>query len=189
MSKAVARRYEKHLLLISSKLRSLLVSLSPAEKAAAIAVANAMLLRGASAWGNSVTHSPKDIPLKTLSDALDVLFSRYNDITAKMDNLGEFEVGDPYVSACKWELAAVQLVILTISVRLSKTYSSAALSSWKQLWKYRRFAPDAVNLMVRYAETYGVPPLPLPDGKKINKSYLMALSSTLPPMFRKSVKP
>jgi len=159
-------------------------STTPVERAAALAVANAMLIAGTAQWGREFAHAPMKLPREAAVDALCVLADRHAKLEESIAALSGRPVADPQISACRWEVAATQVVIVTAGASLGKQYAEAARECWKILGAARRHADEATKAMLRYAKAYSVDPVPAIRGRKPDREHLFSLASALPPMFR-----
>lgn len=154
------------------------------ERSAALAVANAMILAGAETWGRNFSHQPMKITQQVAIEAIKHLSDHHKSIEASASDLRGRPPGDLFVSACRWELIATKLVIITAGASLRRSYASAASRGWKDISHSRQHASDGVRLLESYAREYGVTPIPTFKGKEVNRALLMSLATVLPPMFR-----
>lgn len=174
---------EDALAVIVPNLISLVQSVSVIERCSALAVANALLLKAASHWGREITHQPMKIGKGTAQVLLDVLYEQYVKLEAAFDSTDGSSVDDVYVMACKWEMVATQVVMVTIGASLSREYANAARQVWILLGKSRVASKEAVKALMEYNSVYQVSPVPLPLGREVNRGYLMSLATSLPPIF------
>ena len=178
------RKAEAALSAIAGGIESLVASASPIERAAAVAVANAMLIAGSKQWGREFSHAPMKLPRETAIDALSVLADHHAKLEISAAALAGRAPADPQISCCKWEIVATQVVMVTAGASLGRDYAQAARSAWASLSAARRHAEDAVKAMLYHSKAYGIPPIP-PCGRKPDRAGIMALATSLPPMFRK----
>lgn len=169
---------------ISPGVESLILATTPAERAAALAVANAMLLAGAAQWGRHFSHSPMKLGKETACDAVAVLADRHSKLEMAAADLAGRPPSDPQISACRWELAATQAVMVTAGACLAREHASAARKAWAALGAGRRHADEGVRALLLHAKAYSAPPVPEVHGRKPDRAYLTSLASNLPPMFR-----
>lgn len=160
--------------------------LSPSERAAALAWANAALLAGIPEYGREFAHAPTKInPEKAVKAIMD--FGAYRrQIEDAAESVNDRPAHDPAVAAYKWELLGSQTVMVTAGAALTKQARGAARDIWAVLGKATPYAKDAVRAMLIYGKTYDVEVIPPVPNKKGDKTFLLALASTLPPMFRAS---
>lgn len=159
-------------------------SATPVERAAALAVANAMLIAGEAQWGREFAYAPMKLPREAAIDALCVLADHHAKLEQAISVLPGRPAADPQTAACRWEIAATQAVMVTAGASLGSQYASAARECWKILGASRRHADEAVNMMLRYAKAYSVDPVPAIRGRRPDREHLASLASVLPPMFR-----
>lgn len=160
--------------------------LSPSERAAALAWANAALLGGIPEYGREFAHAPtkirQDKAIKAIMD-----FGAYRrQIEDAAESVSDRPQHDPAVAAYKWELLGAQTVMVTAGAALTKEARAAAREIWAILGKATPYAAEAVRTMLIYGKTYDVEVIPAVPNKKGDKAFLLALASTLPPMFRAS---
>lgn len=160
--------------------------LSPTERAAALAWANAALLAGKTEYGRELAHAPTkmrpEMAIKAIMD-----FGAYRrQIEDAVESVDSRPAHDPAVSAYKWELLGSQAVMVTAGAALTKQSRTAAREIWSVLGKATPYAREAVRAMTIYGKTYDVEVIPPVPNKKGDKAFLLALASSLPPMFRAS---
>lgn len=169
---------------VSPGVEALILTTGPAERAAALAVANAMLLAGASQWGRAFSHAPMKLDRETACDALSVLADRHAKLEMAASELSGRPPADPQISACRWEVAATQAVMVTAGASLGREHAVSARKAWTALALGRRHADEGVKALLLHAKAYSAPPVPEVGGKKADRAYLISLASSLPPMFR-----
>lgn len=187
---AVARtsKGKEAVAIFAPDLASFIESVSAVERCSALAVSNALLLKAAQHWGQEITHQPMKINPDVIAASLDALHERYQSLEEKFDITDGSNIKDIYVMACKWEMVATQVVMVTIAASLSRDYAITARQAWGLLAKSRHVAAEAVLGLVQYGKTYQDSPIPLLPGKHPTQQYLYALATNLPPMFRSSAK-
>lgn len=158
--------------------------LTPTERAAALAWANAALLAGKTEYGREIAHAPMrlkpEIAVKAVMD-----FGAYRrQIEDALESVNNRAAHDPAISAYKWELLGSQAVMVTAGAALTKDARQAARAIWEVLGQSIPYAREAVRLMTIYGKTYDVEVIPPVPNKKGDKAFLLALASSLPPMFR-----
>lgn len=178
------RKAEAALAAISPGVLSLISSASPLERAAALAVANAMLIAGTAQWGREFAHAPMKLEKETACDALSVLADHHAKLEISAAALSGRPASDPQISACKWELVATQVVMVTAGASMGREYADIAREAWRALGVARRHSEEAVKALLHYGKAYSLDPVPLPKGKKADRAHLTTLASSLPPMFR-----
>lgn len=158
--------------------------LSQTERACALAWANAALLAGVGPYGRSFAYTPMKMDReKAVKAVLD--FAAYRaQIEQAADKVQGRPAHDPAVSAYKWEMMATLVVMVTAGACFHEGARNAARAAWKMLGASRPFAKDAVRVMTIYAKAYDVECIPKVPNKKSDKSFVLALASNLPPMFR-----
>lgn len=160
--------------------------LSPTERAASLAWANAALLAGKAEYGRELAHAPTrmkpELAVKAVMD-----FAAYRkQIEDTVEAVNARPAHDPAVAAYKWELLGAQTVMVTAGAALTKQSRAAAREIWAVLAKSTPYAAEAVKAMLIYGKTYDLEVIPPVPNKKGDKAFLLALASSLPPMFRAS---
>lgn len=178
------RKAEAALSAIVGGLEGVVSSASPVERAAAVAVANAMLIAGSKQWGREFSHAPMKLSREIASDAVSVLADHHAKLEMAASALSGRAASDPQISCCRWEIVATQVVMITAGASFGKLYADAARSAWRTLSSARIHADEAVAAMLYHSKAYSTPPVPA-CGRKTDRDGLLALASTLPPMFRK----
>lgn len=174
--------------LVVERLPGTLASCSGMERCAARAVANAMLLAGVGDYGRDFAHAPMKLdPIKAF-DAVSNLADRHRQKCDAGDSLSGRPAHDPVFSAYKWEMLAIETVMVTIGCSIHGDARSSARTTWESLKKVGMHADDAVRALQIYAKAYSIDPVPMVSGRKIDKAYLVSLASHLPPMFRPKKK-
>jgi hypothetical protein len=180
------RKAEALLANASANIMDFVQQLTPTERAAALAWANAALLSGKSVYGREIAHAPMqlkpEIAVKAIMD-FGAFRRQIEDAIEGVDNRASH---DPVISAYKWELLGAQAVMVTAGASLTKDARQAARAIWEVLGQSIPYAREAVRLMTIYGKTYDVEIIPPVPNKKGDKAFLLALASSLPPMFRAS---
>lgn len=158
------------------------------ERAAALILANVLLLVGSKAWGRGVLLAPTKMDREIIVDAVCIMVDEHARLEASASSLNGRPVSDPALSAFRWEVVANEVVTLTLGMGLDPNARSVVYASWKSLWSARRFSDEAVKAMAYYAKSYSVEPTPKIDGKRPDVVMLRRLGQTLPPMFRPKKK-
>ena len=160
------------------------VQLSQMERAAALAWANAALLAGVGTYGREFAHAPMKLGSDNAIQAVMDFGAYRKQVEDAADSVNNRAAHDPAVAAFKWEMLGTQAVILTAGASIHQDARNAARAIWKILGEARPYAADAVRAMMIYAKAYDVEAIPQVPNKKGDKAFLLALASTLPPMFR-----
>lgn len=168
----------------ASNILDFVSELSATERAAALAWSNAALLAGVHEYGKAFAYTPMKIERKIAIKAVNDFGHFREQIEGAATKVHNRGAHDPAVSAYKWELLGSQVVILTAGASLHKDARDAARAIWRILETSKPHARQAVQAMSLYSKAYDVDAIPQIPRKEINKSLLLSLASTLPPMFR-----
>lgn len=171
---------------IALRLPKTLQSCSGIERCAAKGVANAYLLAGVEDYGRNFAHDPMRLKAETVYDAVANLSDKHRQKIDASSVLSGRPAADPSFSAWKWEVLALELVIVTAGCSIHGDARVAAGTTWNSLKKVGLHVDDAVSAMQRYAKTYAIDPIPAVGGRRIDRAWLVSLASHMPPMYRKT---
>lgn len=170
---------------VSQRLPKTLSSCSGVERCAAKGVANAFLLAGASDYGKDFAHAPMRLRPETVYDAVANLSDQHRQKLDAADALSGRPAVDPVFAAWKWEMLALELVIVTVGCSIHGDARQAAGTTWNALKKVGLHVDEAVRAMQNYARIYSIDPVPAVGSRKIDRAWLVSLTSHMPPMYRK----
>jgi len=159
-------------------------SAPPMERAAALIVCNALLLRASSAYGRLVLEAPSRLDPSVAAEAVCHLVDIRLRMEASAQALDGRAETDPAVAAFRWEMLANEVATLTMGSALSPDAARAMRRCWHSMWLARRAREEAVRAMTAYAKAYSADPIPAINGKRATDDLLRKLGGTLPPMFR-----
>lgn len=158
--------------------------LSSLERSATLAWSNAALLAGIAKYGRAFAYAPMRMKRERAVDAV-LDFAAYRmQVETVLRDISDRPAHDPATSAFKWEMLGSSVAMLTAGASFHSGARQAAREAWKLLGTARPYAREAVRVMSIYGKTYGVEVVPRIPGKTDDKPFLLALASTLPPMFR-----
>jgi len=160
-------------------------ALSPAERSATLAIANAMLVAGSRKWGRAVLDSPKSLSEK---EAMEIIFELaamqsqvVNGYLAPMRHRG---MGDITFAQGMRQTRAAELVIASVGMALVPDAEHRARPAWKVLWNARSEAEHGVSLLLQYASHSKSSPFPRIPGVKMDKAKAMQYATSVPPFLR-----
>jgi hypothetical protein len=180
------RKAEALLANAAANIMDFVQQLSQTERAAALAWANAALLAGKAEYGRELAYDPKRMKPELAVKAV-LHFGAYRrQIEDAIDSVDSRPSHDPAIAAFKWELLGAQVVMVTAGAALTKDARTAAKAIFGVLEEAIPYAEEAVRGMTIYGKTYDVEVIPAVPNKKSDKAFLLALASSLPPMFRAS---
>jgi hypothetical protein len=178
------RKAEAILDVTSSNILEFVQQLSPMERSAALAWANAALLAGVEEYGRAIAYAPMRLAPETCLKAVTDFATYHKQVEESSGAANDRPANDPAVSAFKWEMLASQAVIVTAGAKIHLGARAAARQIWPILGKATPYAQEAAAVMMAYARTYEVEPVPPVPRKKSDKALLLGLASVLPPMYR-----
>lgn len=170
---------------VSQRLPRTLDSCSGVERCAAKGVANAYLLAGAADYGTDFSHAPMKLKPEVVYDAVVNLFDQHRQKADSADELSGRPAIDPVFAAWKWEMLALELVIVTAGCSIHGDARQSAGTTWNALKKVGLHVEAAVHAMQSYSKIYSIDPVPAVGSRKIDRAWLVSLTSHMPPMYRK----
>jgi hypothetical protein len=173
---------------VAQRLPKSLSSATGLERCAAKGVANAYLLAGVAEFGPEFAHAPMKLRPEVVYDAVGNLGERHRQTLDSSVSLSGRPAHDPVFSAWKWEILALELVIATVGCSIHGESRLAASKCWGAMKSVGIHVDDAVKAMLTYAKTYSIDPVPAVGTRKIDRQWLVSLTSHMPPMYRKAKK-
>ena len=85
-------------------------------------------------------------------------------------------------------MLALELVIVTVGCSIHGDSRAAASKTWAAMKTLGMHVDDAVKAMQLYAKTYSIDPVPRVGNRKVDRQWLVSLTSHMPPMYRKARK-
>lgn len=174
--------------LVAQRLPRTLSSSSGIERCAAKGVANAYLLAGVADYGHDFAHAPMRLGAETVYDAVANLGDHHRQKLDASESLSGRPAHDPAFSAWKWEMLAMELVIVTVGCSIHGDSRVAASKTWAAMKTLGMHVDEAVKAMQLYAKTYSIDPVPRVGNRKVDRQWLVSLTSHMPPMYRKARK-
>jgi hypothetical protein len=149
------------------------------ERAAIMAISNAILAAVASEHGDLVLTRPAALKRATASTILGELSTSLSKLSAVLDALSDRDHGDPVLDGVHRQMRATELVVATLGISLDPTARSPVLEAWRALYRARRHAGEAVAALTAFREETGTSPVP--EGVPSTRGDLLALATTPPP--------
>jgi hypothetical protein len=149
------------------------------ERAAIMAISNAILASVASQHGDLVLTRPAALKRSTVSTILAELSTSLSKLSAVLDALSDREHGDPVLDGVHRQMRATELVVATLGISLDPKAKSPVLEAWRTLYKARRHAGEAVAALTAFREETGTSPVP--EGVPSGRGDLLAMATTPPP--------
>jgi hypothetical protein len=158
--------------------------LPSSDRAATLAVANAMIVALSEETGLPIANNPKAIPQDEAVKLISGLAESHIAIVDKVDAFGE-KVTKTVVSQMLREAFATELVMVTASVCLDPDRMGAIRGAWRVLYEGRTHAHNVVPILGAFMkETGGTSPLPSAAKRRWKTSEIVALASSVPPFLR-----
>lgn len=173
---------------IADNLQGIISGLSSIDRVAAFTYANALLLVCASTWGDEVTSAPEKLKRNVANETISSLLVSYARIEESFRETNGASASDPFVMACRWEMVSTQLVMITMAVSFDPKYAKISRECWKELWASQRSAPQAVDAIMEFSAEYNKVPFYMVEGRTFNRKFVIALATSLPPMFKTKKK-
>lgn len=158
--------------------------LSSGEKAATLAVANAMIVALSRETGLPIATDPKSIAPDDAVKLVSGLAQSHVVLVEKVKSFGE-KVSRTVVSQMLREAHATEIVMTTASVCLDPARMPAVRAAWKVLFEGRAHARGAVPLLGAFMkESGGRSPLASVSTRRWKTSEIVQLASSVPPFLR-----
>lgn len=158
------------------------------DRAATLAIANAMLEAGADTWGPQVLRNPNLLPKPACIEAVLVLANHHGQLrTQALEPMQRRNMEDVAYAQAMRELRATELLIGTLGASLVDGRKPAVNEAWKLLWESRDQALDGAKALVDFAKHAKALPVPKAKARpgKTMGADLVRLASTLPPFLRR----
>lgn len=165
-----------------------LETLTPVERAGALAVTNSLMIVGASQYGSNFAMKPMALDEEIAIDAILELRDRQQTLLASEQNLEGVHANDPNFGAFRRELSAIEVAMMTAGARMHQKSREAAPKCWRLLGRSTSFAKYAVDDLLLYQKTHSLNAVVTVDGKTPDAKQLYNLASVLLPLFRPKEK-
>lgn len=163
-----------------------LAKLPLVDRAATLAIVNAMLLAGGQQWGPKVAQAPHRLTKDTATEVIFELAERQsqvlNDVLIPLQKRNMSDV--VYAQAMR-QLRALELMIVTMGAAIDPLASRRAVAGWKVLLKARASASEAALVLIQYSQHAKARPLPAIQGKTLTRANLVELAQIAPPFLIK----
>lgn len=168
-------------------LREGIQSLAPVDRAATLAIVNAMMEAAADQWGQGVLTAPTKIPRDTAAQAVVSLAAHHAKLVR--DGLGRMQdrgMGDVAYAQAMRETRATEMLIATIGSCLHEGSKEEVAAAWGLLWKARGSTAEAAETLRDYARHAKVDPVPRSRRRlhAAGRADLERLASSVPPFLR-----
>lgn len=158
--------------------------LSPVDRAATLAIANAMILVAADTWGTAAKSNPSSLKRKATAEMVMVLAAHHITLVReRLEPMQKRNMQDIAYSQAMREIRATELLICTMGASLVEGRKPGVAESWKLLIEARAHAVEGAKALAAFARHAKVPPLPQSKtiGKKLSGEILVKLASSPPP--------
>lgn len=172
------RRVSAHLGRTLPTLPTRIAAMTPIERSAALATANAVLLAVHDDSGVPVATRPHTIPAATAVSLVSALTLQRRVTVDAVKDAGE-TVSPISLAQATREILAYDLVACTIGTALGQTDGRLVSTSWRDL--VSGSAPKAVELLAAFARETGTYPLPIRRDRKWTTEQVVRLASSPPP--------
>jgi hypothetical protein len=166
-------------------LTSRLEALSGSERAAVLAIANAMIASLEKETGVAIARAPAAMPADHAIRLVAGLAESHAGIVKRTDSFGA-SVSPEVVSQMLREAFAIEMVIVTVSLAVHPECLRDVRIAWKTLYDARGNAEGAWRILLAFGRaTGGVSPLPWPVPRKWTKADVVSLAGRVPPFLMK----
>ena len=161
--------------------------LAPVERAATLAIANAMLEAGADAWGPGVLKSPSALAKGVAVEAVLVLAAHHGRLRESLESMQRRNMDDVAYSQAMRELRATEVLIGTLGAVLVEGRKPPVNEAWKLLWSARDQSLAGAKALAEFYHHTKASPVPRSKVRpgKLKAADLVLLASTLPPFLQK----
>ncbi len=162
--------------------------LSPVDRAATMAIANALLAVAAERWGREVVESPKTLSAGAAASIVVMLSEAHAKCLEALKAQRDRGMGDLTYSQAMRQLRATEAAMGAVGRRfLDPGGVRAVTDAWKALWTSRSKAPEAAEVLLRFTQMNGADALPRTASRNgpFEREEVVRLASTLPPMFQR----
>lgn len=154
----------------------------PAERAAIMAVANAILASVAARHGDAVLLRPAALRKDEAAAIIAELSVSITKLSLSLDRLSDRDFGDPVLDGVHRQMRATELVVGTLGTALDPSGKRIVAEAWSALYGARRHAKAAVAALLAFQEETGISPVP--EGVPSRPADLLAMATTAPPFLR-----
>lgn len=162
-----------------------LIAMSPAERSATLAIANAMLLAASKKWGKGILTAPQNTMRKVAVDIIfDLAAVHSTIINSDISEFNHRGVQDISFSQALRQVKATEIVLATIGCAIVPETKNRVIPAWKTLYNARTHAKDALKLLIQYGKFAKTSPLPSVPGMKIDSQKVLQLATSAPPFLR-----
>ncbi|GJD91605.1 hypothetical protein BHAOGJBA_5153 [Methylobacterium hispanicum] len=153
-----------------------------AERAAIMAVANALLASVAARHGDLVMRRPSTLDRDDAAAIVAELSLSMAKLSLASEELSGRDFGDPVLDGIHRQMRATELVVGTLGMAMDPSGKRVVVEAWSNLYAARRHARAAVAALLAFQEETGTSPFP--EGVPSKPSDLLALATTAPPFLR-----
>ena len=162
--------------------------LSPVERAATLAIANALLSVAADKWGGAVVERPQALSPNVAASIVNALAESHAKALAALRAYSDRGMDDATYSQAMRQVRATEVAMGAVGRRFTGPEGVKAVNgAWKALWNARGMAPDAATVLLRFAKVSGgadaLPRAPGRNGPYV-RDEVVRLASSLPAMYR-----
>ncbi len=163
--------------------------LSPVDRAATMAIANALLSVAAEHWGRVVVERPQALSGATAATIVNMLAESHGKALSALKAYGDRGMGDATYSQAMRQVRATEVAMGAVGRRFTGPEGVREVNgAWKALWNARGMADEAATVLLRFTKVSGGADA-LPRTASRNGPYVrddvVRLASTLPAMFRR----
>lgn len=161
-----------------------LSALSPADRAATMAIANAMLLAASKRWGKAVLDAPETIETKSaMTMVFELAAMHQNVVSGYLEPMRHRGMQDVTFAQGVREARAAEIVVATVGMALIPESRQRVVQAWKVLWNARTEAEDGIALLLQFASHSKTSPFPA-IGIRMDKPKAMQFATSIPPFLR-----
>lgn len=156
---------------------------SPIDRAACLAIVNALIESAADVWGKSVLQGPSATAKPKVVDMILHLAERHSRLMDEsIDPMRKRNMQDIAYAQAMRELRAIELVVGTYGAVLVPGPKPSVSGTWRMLWSARGAAEAGAQALVAFSKHARAQPFPRSKRRqKMSVADVVAMCSTLPP--------
>lgn len=156
---------------------------SPIDRAACLAIVNALIEVAADTWGKGILQGPSATAKAKVVDMILHLADRHSRIMDEsIDPMRKRNMQDIAYAQAMRELRAIELVIGTYGAVLVPGPKPSVSGTWRMLWAARGAAEGGAQTLVAFSKYTRTQPFPRSRRRqKMSVADVVAMCSTLPP--------
>lgn len=155
-------------------------SLTPVERGATLALANAVLLAVGHDRSVDLARSPHRVPQDQAVDIGFMIVEQHQKVLGSLDAMGE-SIPEAVIRQAIRQVLAFEIVLVTLATSIDPSLVQQIIPVWKRLCEGAIATQGAVEALLAFFKETGTLPLPLVGGRKWTSGQLRTLVGASPP--------